>query len=41
MLAKGASKVYNRVGPEAFLSLGLVLTVGSLLGYRFLALIGY
>jgi hypothetical protein len=43
MLARGASMVYDRVGPLAFLFFGLVLTVGwmGLLGYGFLALIGY
>ena len=43
MLARSACKVYDRVGPQTFLFLGLVLTVGwiGLLGYGFLALIGY
>ncbi len=43
MLARSASKVYDSVGPQAFLFIGLVLTVGwiGLLGYGFLALIGY
>lgn len=43
MLARNASLVYERVGPLAFLFVGLVLTVGwiGLLGYGFLVLIGY
>ena len=43
MLARSASKVYDRFGPQALLFVGLVLTVGwiGLLGYGFLALIGY
>jgi hypothetical protein len=43
MLARSASMVYERLGPLTFLFLGLVLTVGwiGLLGYGFLALIGY
>jgi hypothetical protein len=43
MLARSASKVYDRVGPQTFLFVGLILTVGwiGLLGYGFLALIGY
>jgi hypothetical protein len=43
MLARSASVVYDRVGPVPFLFAGLVLTVGwiGLLGYGFLALIGY
>ena len=43
MLARSASKVYDRVGPQTFLLVGLILTVGwiGLLGYGFLALMGY
>ena len=43
MLGRSASKVYDRIGPQAFLFLGLGLTVGwiGLLGYGFLALVGY
>jgi hypothetical protein len=43
MLARSASKVYGRIGPQVFLFVGLVLTAGwiGLLGYGFLALVGY
>jgi hypothetical protein len=42
MPAIRSSKVYDRIGPQVFLFVGLVLTVGwiGLLGYGFLALIG-
>jgi hypothetical protein len=43
MLARSASKVYDRIGPQVFLFVGLVLTAGwiGLLGYGFLTLVGY
>jgi hypothetical protein len=43
MLTKSASIIVERVYPLALLSVGLVFTFGwiGLLGYGFLALIGY
>ena len=43
MLARNASLFCERLGPLTFLLVGFVLAVGwiGLLGYGFLALIGY